>query len=73
MERKGEHYVVYSRSDLCRELNRKALDRGYTLCHLRQKENDLDEIYRRYFEKGEQGDGSLTDRKNKGFLSFKRG
>lgn len=73
VERKGEHYVVYSRSDLCRELNRKALDRGYTLCHLRQKENDLDEIYRRYFEKGEQGDGSLTDRKNKGFLSFKRG
>lgn len=73
VERKGEHYVVYSRSDLCRELNRKSLDRGYTLCHLRQKENDLDEIYRRYFEKGEQGDGSLTDRKNKGFLSFKRG
>ncbi|MCC8025425.1 MAG: ABC transporter ATP-binding protein [Clostridium sp.] len=70
VEHKGEYYVVYSSRDLCRELNRKALDRGYALCHLRQKGNDLDEIYRRYFEKGEQGNGSLTTKKNKGFLSF---
>ena len=34
--------------------------------------NDLDEIYRTYFEKGEKGNGSLNQRKSKGFLSFGR-
>ena len=72
VERSGDYYVVHSRSDLCRELNRRALEGGYTLCHLRQRGNDLDEIYRRYFEKGEQGNDSLNHKKNKGFLSFGR-
>lgn len=70
--RSGDFYVVYSRSDLCRELNRRALERGYSLCHLRQRGNDLDEIYRRYFEKGGKEDGGLNQKKNKGFLSFSR-
>lgn len=70
--RTGDFYVVHSRSDLCRELNRKALDEGYTLCHLRQRGNDLDEIYRRYFEKGEQENDSLNQKKSKKFLSFNR-
>lgn len=72
VERNGDFYVVNSRSDLCRELTRKALDGGYTLCHLRQRGNDLDEIYRRYFEKGEQGNGSINQKKSKKFLSFTR-
>lgn len=72
VEYSGDFYVVHSRSDLCRELNRKALDGGYTLCHLRQRGNDLDEIYHRYFEKGEQGNDSLNHKKNKKFLSFGR-
>ena len=33
----GDFYVVHSRSDLCRELNRRALEKGYTLRHLRQQ------------------------------------
>ena len=72
VERTGDVYVVHSRSDLCRELNRRALEKGYTLRHLRQRGNDLDEIYRRYFEKGEQKNGGLNQKKNKGFLSFGR-
>ena len=72
VERTGDFYVVHSRSDLCRELNRRALEKGYTLRHLRQRGNDLDEIYRRYFEKGEQKNGGLNQKKNKGFLSFGR-
>ena len=72
VERSGDFYVVQSRADLCRELNRRALEKGYTLRHLRQRGNDLDEIYRRYFEKGEQKNGGLNQKKNKGFLSFGR-
>ena len=72
VERSGDFYVVHSRADLCRELNRRALETGYTLRHLRQRGNDLDEIYRRYFEKGEQKNGGLNQKKNKGFLSFGR-
>ena len=72
VERSGDFYVVHSRADLCRELNRRALEKGYTLRHLRQRGNDLDEIYRRYFEKGEQKNGGLNQKKNKGFLSFGR-
>lgn len=51
VEREGEAYCVRSRFDLKRELLRKSLDAGYTLTHLRQRGSDLDEIYRRYFEK----------------------
>lgn len=53
VEREGEHYLVRSRYDLKRELLRRTLDAGYTLTHLRQRGSDLDEIYRRYFEKEE--------------------
>lgn len=72
VQRNGDFYVIHSRSDLCRELTRKALDGGYTLNHLRQRGNDLDEIYRRYFEKGEQENGSSNHKKSKKFLSFSK-
>lgn len=51
VEREGELYCVRSRFDLKRELLRRSLESGYTLTHLRQRGSDLDEIYRRYFEK----------------------
>ncbi len=54
VERTGDFYVVRSRCDVKRELLRKSLDGGYTLSLLRQRENDLDEIYRRYFEEAEE-------------------
>ena len=54
VEREGDIYVVRSGADVKRELLRRALEKGYTLTHLRQRENDLNEIYRRYFEKAEE-------------------
>lgn len=51
VEREGEVYCVRSRYDIKRELMRKTIEGGYTLTHLRQRGSDLDEIYRRYFEK----------------------
>lgn len=51
VEREGEIYCVHSRFDLKRELLRRTLESGYTLTHLRQRGSDLDEIYRRYFER----------------------
>lgn len=51
VEREGEVYCVRSRFDLKRELLRRTLEAGYTLTHLRQRGSDLDEIYRRYFER----------------------
>ena len=60
--------MVESRWDVRRELGRRAGEAGYTIAHLRQRGDDLDEIYRRYFEKGdEKNEGSSG--KNKGFLS----
>lgn len=53
VEREGEVYCVRSRFDLKRELLRRTLEAGYTLTHLRQRGSDLDEIYRRYFEREE--------------------
>lgn len=56
VEREGGIYVVRSQSDVNRELLRRALDAGYTLTHLRQRESDLDEIYKRYFEEAEESE-----------------
>ena len=72
VEREGDFYVVNSKSDVKRELLRKALDGGYTISHLRERGSDLDEIYRRYFEKAGQTDGNDHERKNKTFISLKR-
>ncbi len=72
VEREGDFYVIRSISDIKRELLRKCLEEGYTLQHLRQRGNDLDEIYRRYFEKAGQIDGNDSERKNKAFISFGR-
>lgn len=51
VDREGEIYCVRSRFDLKRELLKRTLESGYTLTHLRQRGSDLDEIYRRYFER----------------------
>ncbi len=66
VERTGDFYVVRSRNDVKRELLRRSLNSGYTLSLIRQRENDLDEIYRRYFEEAgeehEDGDGKRAKR-----------
>ena len=72
VEHTGEYYVIYSRTDLRRELIRKSLQGGYTISHLRQRGSDLDEIYRRYFEKGEKEHVKSDQRKSGRFLSFRK-
>ena len=72
VEHTGEYYVIYSRTDLRRELIRKSLQAGYTVSHLRQRGSDLDEIYRRYFEKGEKEHVESDQRKGGRFLSFRK-
>ncbi len=72
VERTGDFYVVRSRYDVKRELLRKSLDAGYTLSLLRQRENDLDEIYRRYFEEADEEHGSGDGKRAKRFRIFEK-
>lgn len=71
VEREGEVFVIRSGSDVKRELIRKSLDSGFTLTHLRQRGNDLDEIYRRYFEKAGTDHGDDDKKKQKRFAGFR--
>lgn len=55
IEKNSDVYVIRSSFDLRRNLSRELTGQGYTIMHLRQAGSDLDEIYRKYFEKaGEQ-------------------
>ena len=55
IEKNSDMYVIHSSFDVRRALSKKLTEEGYTIMHLRQAGSDLDEIYRKYFEKaGEQ-------------------
>ena len=69
--RQGGRYIVGSRQEMGSALAQAALSSGYTLVSLRPCGNDLDEIYRRYFEKAGHEDGS-SNRKAKRFISRNR-
>ena len=69
--RQGGRYIVGSRQEMAGALAQAALSSGYTLVSLRPCGNDLDEIYRRYFEKAGHEDGS-SNRKAKRFISRNR-
>ena len=69
--RQGGRYIVGSRQEMGSALAQAALSGGYTLVSLRPCGNDLDEIYRRYFEKAGHEDGS-SNRKIKRFISRNR-
>ena len=69
--RHGGRYIVGSRQEMAGALAQAALSSGYTLVSLRPCGNDLDEIYRRYFEKAGHADGS-SNRKIKRFISRNR-
>lgn len=51
IEKNSDMYVVHSSLDIRRALSKKLSEEGYTIMHLRQAGSDLDEIYRKYFEK----------------------
>lgn len=69
--RQGGRYIVGSRQEMGSALAQAALSSGCTLVSLRPCGNDLDEIYRRYFEKAGHEDGS-SNRKIKRFISRNR-
>jgi ABC-2 type transport system ATP-binding protein len=56
IEKEGEKFIITSKKDIRGQLTRFLGENGYTVLHLRQRGGDLDEIYRRYFEKAGQGD-----------------
>ena len=60
VKRDGAVYLVDSRSDVKRELLRKALNGGFTLTHIRQRDQDLDEIYHLFFEKEGEDHGTAS-------------
>ncbi|MCD7724425.1 MAG: ABC transporter ATP-binding protein [Clostridiales bacterium] len=64
IEKNSDLYIIRSSYDLRRALSKKLTERGYTIMHLRQAGSDLDEIYRKYFEKNGGKDGE-DDREGK--------
>lgn len=49
----GDKLVIRSEKDIRKELSVKMFESGFTLLHLRLLERELDDIYRKYFEKKE--------------------
>lgn len=56
IEKEGNRFLITGKTDLRGELTRFLGEHGYTVLHLHQRGGDLDEIYRRYFEKAGQED-----------------
>lgn len=56
IEKEGNTFLITSRKDIRRQLTKFLGERDYTVLHLHQRGGDLDEIYRRYFEKAGQED-----------------
>ncbi|MDO4304930.1 MAG: ABC transporter ATP-binding protein [Bacillota bacterium] len=57
VEKSNDMYIIHSSFDLRRALSRELTQNGYTIMHLRQAGSDLDEIYRKYFEKAGESNG----------------
>ena len=70
--REEGRYIVGSDRDVRNALARTALEHGYQLISLRPCGNDLDDIYRRYFEKAGHEDGNSSGSKIKRFISRNR-
>ncbi len=54
--REGNRLMVSSADDIRSELTKFLGEHNYSILHLHQRGGDLDEIYRRYFEKAGQSD-----------------
>ena len=58
-------FIIRSAADIRTIAVQALLDHGYQLLHLRERGSDLDEIYRRYFEKaGESSEGDKNGSNN---------
>ncbi len=71
VEKNSDMYIIHSSFDLRRALSRELAQQGYTIMHLRQAGSDLDEIYRKYFEKedGQNGTGTDTGKRRESKIS----
>ena len=56
------HIACQSDRDIRRAVTRLAAERDWIIQQLHQRGGDLDEIYRRYFEKAGENDDSETDK-----------
>ncbi|MDO4292473.1 MAG: ABC transporter ATP-binding protein [Eubacteriales bacterium] len=67
IEQEKEMLLVHSKKDCHKEIIAQLLMNGYDLRRLRQRGGDLDEIYRKYFEKaGDSYEGSTARGKTAG-------
>lgn len=69
IDKEGDKFIITSKTDLRGTLTGFLGENGYTVLHLHQRGGDLDEIYRRYFEKAGQSDerNEFENRKKHGF------
>lgn len=65
VEKSNDMYIIHSSFDLRRALSRELTQNGYTIMHLRQAGSDLDEIYRKYFEKAGESNGKNNSSEEK--------
>lgn len=56
IQKEGKRLMVSSSTDIRSELTKFLGEHNYSILHLHQRGGDLDEIYRRYFEKAGQKD-----------------
>ena len=68
IEKEGNRFVITSRLDIRSQLTKFLAENNYTVLHLHQRGGDLDEIYRRYFEKAGQNDERNDLDKKKKFV-----
>lgn len=66
IEKNGEIFMVQSNRDIRGALTEFLGKNGYTILHLHQRDGDLDEIYRLYFEKAGQNDEDKRNKKKSG-------
>jgi len=64
-------FTLQSDRDIRNAAAQALLDNGYRLLHLHQRGNDLDEIYRRYFEKAGENREDDKYKREGGRLSFR--
>ncbi len=56
IKKEGNTFLITAKNDIRAQITRFLGENGYTILHLHQRGGDLDEIYRRYFEKAGQHD-----------------
>jgi len=66
-------YTLQTSKDIHSELTKTLLSEGYDIYHMHQRGGDLDEIYRRYFEKAGDWNGSAIEQADKKPGLFGRG